>query len=702
MSDTMLKEARFSIAGMRCGGCAIALEKRLRQTPGVSAARVNATTHGLIVRFDAGALSARQIEAVVGAAGYAAHPDNSAHQPPEHRAGVLAELAVAGFGMMNVMLFSVAVWSGLTSDMGAATVQFMNRAAAALATPVIFFAARPFYGPAFAAITSRRMTMDVAISFAIFGTYFASLIETMNGRDHVYFDAAIALTFFLLVGRQLDHMLRRRSSTAAKTLRTLIRPDCQRIRADGTSEQVSVKALTSGDIVFVPRGERAPADGVLLSGQAAFDESILTGESAAATKQAGDTLFAGTLNLGDPCRFRVEQAGKGSSLEQVSRLIDQASAEKGQRQQFADRFAASYGPFVLISAALAFSFWFFALGADVQRAFEIAVAVLVVTCPCAAGLATPAVASRAANLLLEKGVIVKSGAALEALAIADQFVCDKTGTLSVLQPLQHKPDGAGADRLSALARASSHPVARAIAPLSSVAPAFSVCELPGQGLRDDQGNALGSAEFVGASGAADSAITGPEIWFRQNGQAPARIALSEQPRDGLKGFVNDLRADGTNCLLLSGDRPPNVTEFARRNGISCAEGACKPDGKLHRIQALQAEGRVVAMLGDGINDAAALSTADVSLSFGEASEVARNAADIIIVGSSLMAIPQTRKMAKVARRRMTENLTFAALYNVATVPVAIAGLLTPFWAAIFMSSSSVLVMLNACRMRPLR
>ena len=691
MTDTMLKQARFSIAGMRCGGCAISLEKRLRQTPGISSARVNATTHGLVVQFDDARLSAREIEAIVDEAGFAAHPDSSEAANPGEKAGVLIELAVAGFGMMNVMLFSISVWAGLTTDMGEATVQFMNWAAAALATPVVLFSARPFFRPAIASVAAGRMTMDVAISFAILGTYVASFMQVLSGAVHVYFDAAIALTFFLLIGRQLDHVLRRKSSVAVNTLRGLIKPECQRLTGSGTTEWVEVAALRKGDVVLVPKGERSPADGVLASSSAQFDESVLTGESDAALKREGDNVCAAGLNLGDPCRVRVTSSGADTSLEKISRLVELASSEKSGRQLLADRFAASYGPFVLVSSVLTFLTWYLVFGANLHSAFEIAVAVLVVTCPCAAGLATPAVAARASNLLLEKGVIVKSGAALEELALADQFVCDKTGTLSVLSSTSERASG----KAVSLASASTHPAARALASGSAPVPAPVAREFPGEGIEDDAGNRLGSARFTGV---ADTVVAGPELWFKDAEGQATRMALHEQPRAGLSEFLGTLDRDDVDCMLLSGDRESNVARFARDQGIEVAVGECKPDEKLLRIKALQQEGKVVAMLGDGLNDAAAMSQADVSLSFSEASETARNAADIVVLGSSLSAVPLTRRVAREARRRMTENLTFAALYNVVTVPIAVAGLLTPFWAAIFMSSSSVLVMLNACRL----
>ena len=692
MTNTVLKEERFSIAGMRCGGCALALEKRLKEAPGVSSARVNATTHGLVIRFDEARLNSREIEAIVDRAGYAAHPDKTERALPENWAGVLAELAVAGFGMMNVMLFSVAVWAGLTSDMGAATVQFMNWAAAALAAPVILFAARPFYSQGFRSILSGRMTMDVAISIAILGTFLASFFETASGADHVYFDAAIALTFFLLIGRQLDHMLRTKSQAAVNTLKGLLKPECQRIYDDGRIAWVDITDLQEGDIVLIPKGERAPTDGQIVLGVAWFDESVLTGEADPALKEEGDNVCAAALNVGEACEMCVVRAGSDSSLESVMCLVQEAASEKGERQHLADRFAASYGPFVLISSIAAFILWYVLFGADAKSAFEISIAVLVVTCPCAAGLATPAVAARASNLLLEQGVIVKSGAALERLALANKYVCDKTGTLSILSSNMED----ASEPAKSLANLSSHPVAKTIAGSEAHVRTSGVRELPGFGIEDGEGNRLGTAAFVGAR--ADVA-EGPELWFKGRAEAPTKLSLQEGPKEGLAEFLEDLRCQNIECSILSGDRQQNVSDFAHRYGIDDAIGDCKPAQKLQHIRNLQRNRQIIAMLGDGLNDAAPLSQADVSLSFAEASETARNAADIIILGSSLNAVTRAREVAQKARQRMTENLTFAALYNVVTVPIALAGLLTPFWAAIFMSSSSILVMLNAYRLR---
>jgi Cu2+-exporting ATPase len=688
---THTQEFNFAIEGMRCGACALSLEKRLRAFPGVASARANATTHQLAVTAETH-LSVSDIEGVVEGAGFHAIPKTGQKTGQTSDNGVLMELAVAGFGLMNVMLFSFSVWAGLASDMGGGTVDFMNRAAAALTTPVLIFAARPFYLSALSALLARRMSMDVAITIAIFGTFFASVTETIMGAEHVYFDAALSLTFFLLIGRQLDAMMRRRSATATDNLRLLLDSEATRLGAGDAVSRVPVTALTPNDRILVAKGERVPADGLLESGAALLDESILSGEIDPVEKVAGGEVVAGSLNLGSPFVFVVSRSGEDTSLEQIASIAQSAGEAKSQRQQMADKFASNYGPVVLGAALFAFLLWYLILGADAGQAFQVAIAVLVVTCPCAAGLATPAVTSKAANLMLERGLLLRNAAALEYLPGVDLFACDKTGTLSTVGKPDQSNDLDALEAASRLAQSSSHPISRSLAAAGSGIAAQSVREIAGRGLVGDDGSVLGSSTAVGVDSEHDEVAS---VWVKSPGQAPMPLNFEEHPKDGLTEFLDDLKNRGVRVVLISGDRAASVDAFGHRVGLDDLLGGVTPVGKLTQLEEWRKEGATIAMAGDGLNDVAALQAADVSFSFSEASDATRNAADIIVLGNSLTPISYALDIAKVARRKMSQNLTFAAAYNILTVPIAIAGFLTPFWAAIFMSTSSIAVMLNA-------
>lgn len=602
----------FSVQGLRCGGCALSLERAIVALDQVANARVNATTNRLSVTSHFESLNCSEIASAAKSAGFQVEEFEARDSNGKRHSGVLLELAVAAFGLMNVMVISFAVWAGIASDMGPSTVQFMNLVSAMISTPVLLFAGRPFYSAGLNSILARRITMDVAISIAILGTFMASLFEAIAVGGHVYFDAALALTFFLLVGRQLDVMMRSRSNTASENLRNLMETKATVLDTKGDLNSVPITELARGDFVMVGKGSRLPADGVLQEGSALLDESLLTGESQPSSKSSGDRLFAGTLNLGEPIVLSVTHAGSDTSLEEIVGLVQDATATKGKRQHLADKFASSYGRSVVLAASGAFVLWWGFVGSSAGDAFQIAVAVLVVTCPCAAGLATPAVVSRAANLLLERGILLRNGAALEDLPAADLFALDKTGTLSI-------------------------------------------------------------------AGSSD----------------PAHESNVEQSREGLVSLLDNLKASGRKTVVVSGDKAERVQIFADQHGIKSYCGEVSPEQKLKLVQEWQSSGDKVVFAGDGLNDVGALEAADVSISFADASEIARSVADIVVLRKSLNAIIAADEISRLAKRKISHNLTFAAVYNIVTVPVAIAGFLTPFWAAIFMSASSVIVMSNA-------
>ena len=614
-------------------------------------------------------------------------------------ANLLVPLAVAGFGLMNVMLFSISVWAGLATDMGTDTRTLFHWASAAVAVPVVVYSASVFHLPAIAAVRNGRMTMDVPISIAILATFAASIHETLLGADHAYFDAAVSLTFFLLLGRILDQILRRRSGSAADNLRALTEGHAFLVRKDGGTDRIAASALAPGDLVHVPMGARIPADAVLLSGHGEIDESVITGESRPRFLRAGDALTGGSTNAGAAVRARVTAAGAASRVARIADLADRAGSHRGRQQLLADRFAQGYGPFVIGAAASGFLVWLLLLDAQVSEAVMIAVAVLVVTCPCAAGLATPAVVTRAGNRLLADGVIVRDGGAFERLADATDIVLDKTGTLTGQDLVPESlPDPRAAERAGAIAASSGHPLCMALSRAFPASPLPGVTEFPGQGLETEGGERLGSAAFVGAERPEpDDGLA--EVWYAAPRSQPVRFGFAQAVRPGFAETVEGLRRRGLRPLILSGDTPAAVAAVAGKAGIADWEAGQGPEDKLARIRSLSGRGRRVAMLGDGLNDAPALGAAHVSLSPSSATDAAQNAADVILLGESLLPLLRVIDVSRACRRLIAQNLAFAAVYNVLSLPLALAGMLTPLAAAILMSSSSLLVMANALRLR---
>ncbi|MDE2914594.1 MAG: heavy metal translocating P-type ATPase [Paracoccaceae bacterium] len=698
-----LHSLNCTIEGITCGRCAITIESELNRLAGVASARVNATTRRLQVEIDRTVTAPEQVLAAVSDLGYGIHPfadDTSSRNSGE--GNLLVPLAVAGFGTMNVMLFSVAVWAGLASDMGPDTRTLLHWASAVVAIPVVAYSASVFYLPAAKALRHGRVTMDAPISLAILATLAASLYETAQGAEHAYFDAAVSLTFFLLVGRVLDRMLRKRSSGAAENLRAMIQGRAFRIRAGSQPEEVLATELAPGDVIHVPVGELIPADAVLTARSAAIDDSAVTGESMPRTLRKGDPLMAGCRNVGPAFSAQVTAVGGETRLSSIADIAEAAETHRGRHQLLADRFSQGYAPLVIGSAMLGFAVWLLVVGASLSQATMIAVAVLVVTCPCAAGLATPAVAARAANLLLAGGVIVRDGGALERLAEVTDVVLDKTGTLTrpefVLDP---DVDAKLARRASTLAATSRHPLCRALSAAYPAQPLDGVREFPGLGLEANGGERLGSAVFTGA-GSAASPDGLAELWFRVSGGQPARFRFSQSLRPGLRNMVEGLRRRGLRPVILSGDTPNAVAAVACTAGLATWQGGCSPEDKVARLGTMTGEGRRVAMFGDGLNDAAALAGAHVSIAPASATGAAQVAADVILLGKNLESLLDVIDIARTSRRLIAENLVFAAAYNVVSLPLALAGMLTPLVAAILMSSSSILVMLNALRLGHLR
>ncbi len=698
------KDAKLmlSLPAIHCAACISEVEKALSAVPGVRDARVNLTLRRAAVQAGPDVTAEMLCEALA-RAGHEAHeldPGVLATTTADRQGrDLLMRLAVAFFAMMNVMLLSVAVWAGaegVTRDM-------MHWISAAIAIPAVIFAGRPFYASAWGALRVRRLNMDVPITLAIALAVGTSLYETIHSGEHAYFDAAIALCTFLLAGRYLDHRTRASARSAAQELAALEVPRALRITEAG-EETVSVADLRVGDIVRVKPGGRIPVDGRVTQGQSEIDRSLMTGESLPAFAGEGSIVSAGEVNLTGPLTIIVTAAGQDTALHRIADLVAVAEAGRGNYTSLADQAAKLYAPGVHILSVVAAVGWYL-YTQDLRIALNIAAAVLIITCPCALGLAVPAVTTAASGRLFRKGMLIKDGTALERLAEADTVVFDKTGTLTNGAPTPLALDalpGEAARVALALAQASAHPLSVSLARALTAggtrpADVTELTEVPGygmQGLWQGQIVRLGRAAWLGADATPDTAS------FLGLGDAPAiAIPFADTLREGAADLVAALGAQGKRVILISGDSRAAVTRFARTIGIAEVVAEALPQEKAALVADLTAQGAKVLMVGDGLNDTAALAGAHVSISPASALDAARSASDMVLMGKSLAPIADAIRTAVSARARIRENFTIATVYNILAVPLAVAGLCSPLIAALAMSTSSITVGLNALRLR---
>ncbi len=687
-------ETVLSLPHIHCAGCIRGVESALLAVPGVKGARVNLSRKR--VSIDAGPVQPEALVDALAEAGYEAQILDAAMVAAADTDAtgrlLLLRIAVAGFAMMNVMLFSVAVWSGAS----AATQTMFHWIAAGIAVPALLFSAQVFVASAWSALRHGRLNMDVPISLAIILATGLSLFETAQGGERVYFDAALSLTFFLLAGRYLDHRTRMAARSASQELSALETPRALRI-SESRREHVDVADLAIGDEVFVPAGMRIPVDGEVMHGTSDIDRSLLTGESLAVAVREGDMLAAGEENISAPLHIRVTAVGEDTTLRRMAAMIETAENARSRYTALADRAAKVYAPLVHLLALFTFAGWILVDG-DAAHALNVAISVLIITCPCALGLAVPAVMTAATGRLFRKGLLVKDATALERLAEVDAVVFDKTGTLTTGRArIDETALGEGElSVLASLSEASEHPVSKAIAAALPEGVACSeVCDLrefPGMGVEAVwQGKRvrLGHGAWVGAEASPAFGIEGAD---------PVVLPFTERLRPGAKEVANTLGGEGFEMLVLSGDGRVATGKIATELGLKEAP-EMSPAQKVETIEALRAKGNRVLMVGDGLNDAAALRAAHASMSPASALDASRTASDIVILGQSLAEIPAAIFTARDARRRVLENFAIAAGYNAIAIPVAVLGHASPLAAAIAMSASSITVLLNAMRLR---
>ena len=692
----------LAIDGIACGACIARVEGAVKRVPGVTEARLNFTNRRLHVAWADGAVKPAEILQALEASGYHGHPfiPLRAEQEEAVEARRLMRcLAVAGFATMNIMLLSVSVWSGNVTDITPETRDFFHWASALIALPAAAYAGRPFFASAWRALRSRAVKMDVPISLGVILALAMSLVETANHAEHAYFDSALMLLFFLLVGRTLDHAMRRKTRAVAGNLAALKADTAHRFMGDELVS-VPVAVLKPGDRLLVKPGERVPTDGTVLRGNSDIDESIVTGETARRRIGPGNIVYAGCTNYSGALTLQVTAAGGSSLIDEIEKLLDKASGAKSRTVRLADRAARVYAPVVHLTAALTFIGWLMA-GASVHDALITAIAVLIITCPCALALAIPAVQVVASGALFCSGVILNAGDAIERLAGIDAVVFDKTGTLTLPEPRVVNAGLLDSDLLQAAARlalSSPHPLAVALSREAMTRTPFEgAVEHPGQGvcaIVDTTEMRLGSPEFCNVVETHES--TASVICFR-HGNRTAIIAIAQRLRPDAAEVVRSLRERGLDLCILSGDRAESVAPVAKALGIESWQAGLKPADKIARIEDFKATGCRVAMVGDGLNDAPSLAAAHVSLSPISAADLAQAQADAVFLGERLKPLLDAVTVASRARSLMTENLGLAMIYNAIAVPVAIAGAVTPLIAALAMSGSSLLVTLNALR-----
>ena len=693
----------LSLPAAHCAACISTVEQALAATPGVQSSRVNLTLKRVSVDADA-AVTADQLISVLAGVGYEAHELDagllSATETVRQGRELLMRLGVAFFSMMDVMLLSVAVWSGaegITRDL-------FHWISGAIAIPTVLFSGQPFFKSAWAGVKVGRLGMDFPISLALVLASGISIFETWNSGVHAYFDAAVMLCFFLLLGRYLDHRTRAVARSAAEELAALEVPRAV-VLVDGAEVTRAISEIAVGDLVLVRPGGRMPVDGIVVDGTSEVDRSLLTGESLPVFAGPDMVVSAGEVNLTGPLTLRVTAAGKDSSLHRMADLVAVAESAKTKYTTLAERAASWYSPIVHLLSFGAFGFWMWKTGGDLRYAVNISAATLIITCPCALGLAVPAVVTSASGRLFRKGLLIKHGTALERLAQVDTVVFDKTGTLTMGAPevtnLADHPRAA-VEVAAALASASSHPLAIALADAArkaGIQPAQvdALREVPGygvEGLWRGQAVRLGRASWCDADEAAMTAT------YLCAGEGSARaFTFTDRLRPGAEAAIAELIAQGKTIRLISGDTEGAVAALANRLGVTQWASGALPAEKAALVRELTLQGRHVLMVGDGLNDTAALAAAHVSISPASALDAARAASDIVLLGQDMAAIGDATRISGQTKRRILQNFGLSALYNVIAVPLALTGFATPLAAALAMSLSSITVSLNSLRLK---
>jgi Cu2+-exporting ATPase len=706
-----LSHIDLAVEGVSCAGCMSKIERGLSAIPDVTLARVNLTDRRVALEWKRGDLDPAGFIDRLAELGYKAYPFERVRAETveaDNSRFLLRCLGVAAFATMNVMMLSIPVWTGSAGDMMPEQRDFFHWLSALIALPAAAYAGQPFFRSAFRALRTRNVNMDVPISIGVTLALVMSAAETLRHAEHTYFDAAIMLLTFLLVGRYLDQSMRLKTRAVAGNLAALKAETATRLTGAGEMSEVPVAAIRPGDIVLLRPGERCAVDGTVIEGRSEIDQSLITGETLYAAAEQGTAVYAGSLNVSGTLRVRVSAASEATLLAEITRLLDNAVQARSRYVRLADRASRLYAPLVHATALLTMLGWVL-VGASWHDAIVTGIAVLIITCPCALGLAIPTVQTVASGAMFRAGVLLNSGDAIERLAEVDRVIFDKTGTLTLPELDVVNSGSVPADVLELagrLALASHHPVAAALARAANAKSALNgIVEEPGQGVRgfvDGEEVRLGRPSFCDADGLAMEILSlDPEVSavaFRRGGMCYV-FAVRQRVRPDARAVISALQARGIAVEILSGDREPAVLAAARALGIREWRAGVTPADKIARIEELKGQGFKVMMVGDGLNDAPALAAAHVAMSPISAAHLSQATADLVFLGKPLAPVVAAIDFSRKALHLMRQNLWLAIGYNLLAVPIAISGIVTPLIAAAAMSGSSLLVMLNALRAR---
>jgi len=712
------REASLILEGIVCAACVWLNEQHLAKLPGVLAVSVNYATHRARVRWDDSQVHLSRILQAVSEIGYLAHPydpDRAQEILERERRLQLRRLAVAAAFGMQVMILAVALYAGAFTGIESEFKNLFHWLSLVLTLPVLGYSAQPFFRSAFRDLRQKRVGMDVPVSLGLGLAFAGSVLATFSGQGEVYYDSVVMFVFFLLTGRTFELAGRKRAAEVSEALVRLLPVSATRL-VNGQQEMVPAIELNNGDLVLVRPGESIPADGHVHDGRSSVDESLLTGESLPLAKTPGMALIGGSINIDSPLTLRVEKTGEDTVLSAILRLLDRAQTEKPAIAAAADRAAGWFMARVLLLAAGVALFWYFY---DPTRWLPITIAVLVVTCPCALSLATPTAITAATGRLMRHGLVTTRGHALETLARANTFIFDKTGTLTYGRLIlldTHTTTPLSANECLALAAAleqhSEHPIARALRARIDEPrlAATDVVSTPGAGLSgaiNGQRYFLGTISFLREAAGIpvhDAAFTSMRaggntlVLLSDSRQLLAAFVIGDEVRAGAKTLIDELQLQGKRVLLLTGDHPGAAQTVARETGIHEVEADLRPQDKLARVQALASQGDIVAMVGDGVNDAAALAAAHVSIAMGGGTQIAAASADMLLLSEQLPHLAEAVLVAGKTLRIIHQNMAWAVGYNLVALPFAAFGLVAPWMAALGMSTSSLIVVANALRL----
>ncbi|MEB8432138.1 heavy metal translocating P-type ATPase [Cocleimonas sp. KMM 6892] len=721
--DGTIREASLVLEGIVCAACVWLNEKHVLALPGVIEFRINYSTSRASLKWNNDQIKLSDVLQAIVDIGYSAHPFDPGRMETlqkKEKSIALRRIALAGMGMMQVMMPAIAIYIGEDTDMSESMLHFLRWISLIITTPVVFYSSRVFFTSAWRDLKRRHFGMDVPVSIAIGSAYLASIWATVTNTGEVYFDSVVMFTFFLLLGRFFEMGVRHKAGQVADALVRLVPQTATRLEKDEQGNEIqnviAANELSLDDRVIIKPGETIPADGKVVEGSSSVNESLLTGENMPLQKQIGDELIGGTLNVESPLTMQVMKLGDSTMLSSIIRLLDRAQSEKPNLAKFADKGAAWFVLALLAVALVVFIAWWFI---DPSRAFWVALSVLVITCPCALSLATPAALTATTGNLTQKGVLTTRGHALETLSKVTHVIFDKTGTLTHgrhqllgIDVLGESNETRCKQLAAGLEVASEHPLAKALSEISSSHQVFeNLSAVSGKGVvgfHQGEEYRLGSYHYVSQlakhdlqDSKLDNVIDTPisTVYLGKQGHWLTAFHLQDEVREESKSAIQSLLQAGIDVSLLSGDNEAAVKSVAETLGIKNYQAKLLPADKLNHVQALQAKGEVIAMVGDGVNDAPVLATANVSIAMGKGSQLAQASADMILLSEDLNQIPASISLSKRMQTVIHQNFSWAIIYNVIAVPIAAMGFITPWMAAIGMSMSSLLVVLNALRLK---